>query len=98
MFLEKPFPEVKEFIKQKITQEKQAEILDKYVQDLKKNAKITINEDALKEESKKPEAGATTEPGAKTEAPAQPAAKPEPATKEPAKETPAKQEEAPPKK
>lgn len=109
-----PFPEVKEFIKQKITQEKQAEILDKYVQDLKKNAKITINEDVLKEENTKPEAAATAEPGAKTEAskepgakvepgakteaPAQPAAKPEPAAKEPSKETPAKKEEAPAKK
>lgn len=53
-----PFDEVKDFIKQKISQEKQKEILEKYIEDLKKIAKITINEELLKAE--KPE---------KTEAP-----------------------------
>jgi len=52
------FDEVKDFIKQKISQEKQKEILEKYIEDLKKIAKITINEELLKAE--KPE---------KTEAP-----------------------------
>jgi peptidyl-prolyl cis-trans isomerase C len=45
-----PFEEVKDFIRQKIAQEKQKEILEKYLEDLKKAAKITINEDLLKEE------------------------------------------------
>jgi peptidyl-prolyl cis-trans isomerase C len=65
-----PFDEVKEFMKQKIAQEKQTELLDKYVNDLKKGAKITIKEELLKEEK--------TE-GVKPEAPGKPenAAKPE---------------------
>jgi len=45
-----PFDEVKDFIKQKISQEKQKEILEKYIEDLKKAAKITINEELLKAE------------------------------------------------
>lgn len=65
-----PFEEVKEFIKQKIGQEKQAEVLEKYIAELKKNAKITINEDMLKEEKKTAEPS-KTEP-AKVE-PAKPA-------------------------
>jgi peptidyl-prolyl cis-trans isomerase C len=69
------FDEVKEFIKQKIGQEKQKELFEKYVQDLKKSAKITIDEQLLKTEEK---------PG--TAAPAEkPEAKPEKAT-EPQKE------------
>jgi peptidyl-prolyl cis-trans isomerase C len=47
-----PFPEVKEFIRQKMTQEKQSEALQKYIESLKKNANIKINDDMLKEETK----------------------------------------------
>ena len=47
-----PFPEVKEFIRQKLTQEKQSEALQKYIESLKKNASIIINDDMLKEETK----------------------------------------------
>lgn len=68
-----PFEEVKEFIKQKMGQEKQAEVLEKYIAELKKTAKITVNEDLLKEE-KRPEGPSKTEP-VKTE-PAKPAAAP----------------------
>jgi peptidyl-prolyl cis-trans isomerase C len=66
-----PFDEVKEFMKQKIAQEKQTELLDKYVNDLKKEAKITIKEDLLKEEKTegvKPEAQGKLENAAKPEA------------------------------
>lgn len=74
-----PFEEVKDFIKQKIGQEKQKELFDKYVADLKKGAKITINEQLLKTEEKqgkteapeKPEAG-QEKPGAKQEKPTEP--------------------------
>jgi len=45
-----PFDEVKDFIRQKITQDKQKEILEKYIDDLKKSAKITINDALLKDE------------------------------------------------
>ncbi|OPY81766.1 MAG: putative peptidyl-prolyl cis-trans isomerase Cbf2 precursor [Syntrophorhabdus sp. PtaU1.Bin153] len=62
-----PFEEVKDFLKQKIAQEKQKEILDKYIEDLKKTAKITVDEAALKEE--KPEAPQKTETPQKTEIP-----------------------------
>jgi peptidyl-prolyl cis-trans isomerase C len=70
-----PFDEVKEFIKQKIGQEKQKELFEKYVQDLKKSSKITIDEQLLKTEEKP----GTTSPAEKPEA------KPEKAT-EPQKE------------
>lgn len=83
-----PFEEVKEFIKQKMGQEKQAEVLEKYIAELKKSAKITINEDLLKEE-KKPAEPATTEP-VKTEP-----SKAEPAKTEPAKPAPAAPQAAP---
>jgi len=46
-----PFAEVKEFIKQQLMQEKQKEVLDKYIEELKKSAKITINEDLLKDQA-----------------------------------------------
>jgi peptidyl-prolyl cis-trans isomerase C len=46
-----PFAEVKDFIKQQLMQEKQKEVLDKYIEELKKNAKITINEDLLKDQA-----------------------------------------------
>jgi peptidyl-prolyl cis-trans isomerase C len=45
-----PFDEVKDFIKQKILQEKQSELLEKYIDNLKKSSKITINEELLKED------------------------------------------------
>jgi parvulin-like peptidyl-prolyl isomerase len=48
-----PFAEVKDFIRQKLGQEKQTEVLKKYIDDLKKNAKIVINEAAIKDETKK---------------------------------------------
>ncbi len=44
------FNEVKDFIRQQLTQDKQKGLLEKYIEDLKKAAKITINEDLLKEE------------------------------------------------
>jgi peptidyl-prolyl cis-trans isomerase C len=44
------FEEVKDFIKQQLAQEKQKELVEKYIDDLKKGAKIVINEDLLKEE------------------------------------------------
>ncbi|MCX5804938.1 MAG: peptidylprolyl isomerase [Proteobacteria bacterium] len=73
------FEEVKDFIKQKMAQEKQAELLEKYINGLKKESKITIKEELLKEEKSdsaaKPEAGA--KPEAKPEAGAKPEAKTE---------------------
>lgn len=45
-----PLDEVKDFIKQKILQEKQSELLEKYIDSLKKSAKITIDEALLKED------------------------------------------------
>ena len=55
-----PFDEVKDFIKQQLIQEKQKEILDKYIEELKKNAKIKIDEELLKTDkpagTEKPEA------------------------------------------
>lgn len=48
------FDEVKELIRQRMIQEKQGEILQKYIEDLKKNAKIKINEDLLKDEKAEP--------------------------------------------
>ena len=53
-----PFPEVKDFIRQKMLQEKQTEMVQKYIEDLKKNAKIVINEEFFKEEAKQGEAPA----------------------------------------
>jgi peptidyl-prolyl cis-trans isomerase C len=73
------FEEVKDFIKQKMAQEKQAELLEKYISSLKKEAKITIKEELLKEDKSgaaaKPEAGA--KPETKPEAGAKPETKPE---------------------
>jgi peptidyl-prolyl cis-trans isomerase C len=48
-----PFAEVKDFIRQKMTQEKQTEVVKGYIEGLKKNAKIVINDDVLKEDVKK---------------------------------------------
>ena len=56
-----PFAEVKDFIKQKILQEKQTEMVQKYIEDLKKSSKIVINEGFFKEEAKQGEAPAKAE-------------------------------------
>jgi peptidyl-prolyl cis-trans isomerase C len=91
-----PFDEVKDFIKQRIVQEKQNEVLEKYVADLKSKAKITVNADLLKGEGEKegpaakPGQPATVVPAKPGETPtkneaapkAEPAAKPEPPSKE----------------
>jgi len=50
-----PFPEVKDFIRQKMTQERQAEALQKYIDGLKTNSRVFINDDMLKEEAKSEE-------------------------------------------
>jgi peptidyl-prolyl cis-trans isomerase C len=44
------FDEVRDFIKQQLAQDKQKGLIEKYIDDLKKSAKITINESLLKEE------------------------------------------------
>ena len=62
-----PFPEVKDFIRQKLTQEKQAEVLQKYIEELKKKSKIVINEDMLKEEARAGEAPAKPQDASKVE-------------------------------
>ncbi len=75
-----PFAEVKDFIRQKLTQEKQTEMVQKYIEGLKKNAKIVVNADLLTEEGKQAETPAKTEEGVKTQgstAPAAGTAKPE---------------------
>lgn len=78
-----PFPEVKDFIRQKLTQAKQAEVLQKYVEDLKKKSKILINDDLLKEETPigqapalqgTPQAESGAQPAPAAERPAPPAA------------------------
>ena len=79
-----PFEEVKDFIKQKIAQEKQTELLDKYVTELKKSAKITVKDELLKEdktEGAKPEAQANPE-SAKPEAQVKPESAPKPEAQE----------------
>lgn len=99
-----PFAEVKEFIKQQLVQEKQKEVLDKYIEDLKKGSKITINEALLKEQAPpavKPE-GAEGKPEAKDAKPEAKDAKPEAKDVKPevkdakpeAKDAPAKPAEA----
>jgi hypothetical protein len=55
-------------------------MVQKYIEDLKKSAKIVVNADLLKEEGKQAETPAKTEEGVKTEgatAPAAGTAKPE---------------------
>ncbi len=92
-----PFPEVKDFIKQQLMQEKQKEVLDKYIEELKKGAKITINEEMLKDQTPaaapKPE-GKDAKPEAKD---AKPEAKPAPSS-EPAGKTPPTKGTVPPSK
>jgi len=96
-----PLEEVKDFIKQKNAQEKQKEVLEKYIEELKKNAKITIDEALLKEDRAaapdKADAPAKADappekvtPPQKIETPQKPETpvKPEPQTKPQAKEEP----------
>jgi len=52
-----PFDEVKDFIRQNMAQAKQAEVVEKYIENLKKSANITINEESLKGEEKEEEKG-----------------------------------------
>ncbi len=78
-----PFEEVKDSIKNAIVQARQGEMLEKYIESLKKASKVTINESLLqapeKPESKAPPAPPKGEqPSPKTE---QPAAKGEAAPK-----------------
>ncbi len=81
------FEEVKDFIKQKIGQEKQKELFDKYVAELKKSAKITINDQLLKTDEKSDKTGPTDKPEAKQEKPAD---KPEAQQAKPADQSEAK--------
>ena len=73
-----PFDEVKDFIKQRIVQEKQNDVLEKYVAELKAKSKITINADLLKSESEKAAPAGTK---GETSAPAPAAKVGEPVTK-----------------
>jgi len=85
---------VKDFIKQKNAQEKQKEVLEKYIEELKKNAKITIDEALLKEDRAAPPEKADAQgkvvPPQTSETPQKPETpvKPEPQTKPQAKEEP----------
>lgn len=88
-----PLEEVKDFIKQKNAQEKQKEVLEKYIEELKKNSKITINEALLKEEKAeppaKPESPEKSTAPQKTETPQKQevqSKQTEPQTKSPSKE------------
>jgi peptidyl-prolyl cis-trans isomerase C len=62
-----PFDEVKEFAKQQMGQEKQKELFEQYVQDLKKSSKITINELLLKTEDKPKATSPSEKPETKLE-------------------------------
>jgi len=68
-----PFAEVKDFIKQQLVQEKQKDVLDKYIEELKKSAKITINEELLKDQTP----AAAPQPESKDAKPESKDAKPE---------------------
>jgi peptidyl-prolyl cis-trans isomerase C len=90
-----PYEEVKDFIKQRIVQEQQNDVLGKYVADLKAKAKITINAELLKGENEKggttPQAGGSTTQTAPAEKPGEAPPKAEPAPKaepQPTKEGP----------
>ncbi len=74
------FEEVKDFIKQKLSQEKQKELFDKYIEELKKAAKITINEQLLKTEEKQEKPDTPVKPDGNAE---KPAGKPEAAKVKP---------------
>jgi hypothetical protein len=80
---------VKEFIKQQLAQEKQKEVLDKYIEDLRKGSKITINEALLKEQAPAKPESKDAKPEAKDVKPEAKDAKPE------AKDTPVKPAETP---
>ncbi len=67
-----PYEEVKEFIKQRIAQERQNEVLEKYVTDLKSKAKITVNAELLKSETEKAGSAPTAEESSKTPPSAKP--------------------------
>jgi peptidyl-prolyl cis-trans isomerase C len=71
-----PFEEVKEFIKQRIVQERQNDVLEKYVADLKSKAKITVNTELLKSESEKAGPPPGQAPGASPKVEQQPQAAP----------------------
>jgi peptidyl-prolyl cis-trans isomerase C len=64
------FDEVKDQIKQALIPEKQQEVFKKLKDDLKKNAKITVNENALKELKTQAPAGAAQQAPAGTPQPA----------------------------
>jgi len=74
-----PYEEVKDYIKQKLAQEKQTQALEKYITDLKQSAKITINEDLLKDA--RPEVPEKQEKTEKTDTQPKPEKKTEPAAK-----------------
>jgi peptidyl-prolyl cis-trans isomerase C len=95
-----PFEEVKDFIKQKLGQEKQKELFEKYVSELKKSAKIVVDEQLLKVEEKQEKAGPSGKPEAKPEAKKEaPSGQETGAVKpEAKKEAPAAKEEGQPKK
>ncbi len=79
------FPEVKSFIKQKLMQEKQTEMVEKYIDDLRKGAKVSVNDSLLAEEGKPAEAPVAAAPTAQEK----PQAAPEAAPDAPAKAAPA---------
>jgi peptidyl-prolyl cis-trans isomerase C len=83
-----PYEEVKEFIKQRIAQEQQNDVLEKYVSDLKAKAKITINAELLKGEAEK------GGPAGKVEQPPQAAPAEKASGAPPKSETPPKPEPA----
>jgi peptidyl-prolyl cis-trans isomerase C len=92
-----PLEEVKDFIKQKNAQEKQKEVLEKYIEELKKNVKITINEALLKEEKAEPPAKAESPEKAASPQKVEPSQKQETPSKQPdtQQKTPVKEEPQP---
>jgi peptidyl-prolyl cis-trans isomerase C len=70
-----PFDEVKDYIRQNLVQAKQGETIEKYVEELRKTAKITTNEDLLKSEEK------PAEKAAPSDKPEKPAPKSQPSPK-----------------
>jgi peptidyl-prolyl cis-trans isomerase C len=83
-----PYDEVKEFIKQRIVQERQNDVLEKYVAELKSKAKITINAELLKGEAEK------GGPAPNAQQPSQAAPAPKPGEVQPTSEAPLKAEPA----
>ncbi len=72
----RPFAEVKDQIREALLPQKQQEVLKKITEDMKKNVKYTINEDALKSLGGTPSGAAPSAPAA---TPSAPAAAPAPA-------------------